>query len=135
MRQFMTFSSIGIINTIADLFVLNILIFIFGNSLLWQFSVYKGISFVFACSLIYISKSHLTFKDKNLNLLKYFKFIIASLSGMFINILFSTLIFSYLQNLHYEIIIKSTISAVIGSMISFIWNYFIYKKFIFKKII
>lgn len=86
-----------------------------------------------ACSLSYFLNSHFTFKDNNLNLLKYFKFVAASFYGMFINILVSTLVFYYLQNFHYDLIIKSTISAIIGSIISFVWNYFVYKKFIFNK--
>lgn len=133
MRQFIIFSFIGIINTIVDLFVLNILILIFNNSLLWQFPIFKGISFIFACSLSYLLNSYFTFKDKNLNLFKYFKFITASLSGVFINILFSTIFFLYLKDINYSTIIKSTVSAIVGSIVSFIWNYFIYKKFIFNK--
>jgi len=133
MRQFIIFSFIGIINTIVDLLLLNILLLIFNNSTLWQFSIFKCISFIIACSLSYFLNSKFTFKDSYLNLLKYFKFITASLSGVFINILFSTIFFLYFQNIDYNTFIKSTFSAVLGSIFSFIWNYFIYKNFIFNK--
>ena len=74
--KFIRFAIVGVINTIIDLGLLNILISIFGLAQPFLFSFYKGISFII-CALLnsYFMNKRFTFKVKeNKNILSIFLF-------------------------------------------------------------
>ena len=132
--QFIRFAIVGGINTVLDLFVLNILVYVFVVTNPFIFSVCKGISFIVAVTNSYFMNKYFTFAKKQTANKDYYLFILISIIGLAINILISSIAF-YLFRLYpndVSINLIATISGVVGSVFSMVINYFCYSYFVFK---
>ncbi len=132
--RFIRFSIVGVINTLLDLAVLNLLIYIFSVTNPIIFSVCKGISFSIAVVNSYFMNKYFTFAKKQTSRRDFYVFVLISIIGLLINIAISGISF-YILGLYPEIFsiyIIATISAIIGSMFTMITNYLSYSYFIFK---
>jgi putative flippase GtrA len=133
------FVLVGILNTLIDLGVLNLLMFLTGiTSGLW-YSVFKGISFITAVINSYIFNRSWTFKgsgqeNKNKEFLQFF---IISCIGFGINVGVASLIVNVVANQFVYLGFSSKIWANLGALAAtgcgMIWNFIGYKFFVFKK--
>ena len=132
--QFIRFVIVGGINTILDLAVLNLLVYIFAVTNPFIFSVCKGISFMVAVTNSYFMNKYFTFAKKETINKDYYLFILISVVGLVINILISSFVF-YLFSLSsgsMSVNIIATVAGIVGSMFSMVINYFCYSSFVFK---
>ena len=134
LHKFVRFSLVGIFNTLLDLGILNLLIYLFNVVDPFAFSICKGISFFLAAMNSYYMNKYFTFAKKQKSKKEFYLFILVSIISLFINMFISSLFF-YLLGLYPQIIsihMIATISAIIGAMFSTIINYISYSYFVFK---
>src|ERR1035437_7656265 len=95
--QLARFLLVGVLNTIVDLGILNVLIWISDsneNTLLYI--VFKSFSFVLAVINSYYLNKYWTFHSRTENRSEFIVFFIVSTVGFFLNVLVSTIVFSIL---------------------------------------
>lgn len=148
--QFAKFVAVGTLNTLLDLGVLNVLIFLTGIAVGFWYSLFKGISFILAVINSYFWNKYWTFTPTRTNagypqtksesprqsaLLKEFsQFLIVSLIGLGINIGTASLVVNVVgpaANISPER--WANIGALAATAVSLIWNFIGYKFFVFKK--
>jgi len=132
--QFIRFVIVGIFNTILDLVVLNLLVYIFSISDPLSFSICKGVSFIVALVNSYFMNKYFTFAQKETTNKNFYVFVIFSLVGLIVNISISSLTF-YLLGFYsstLSIALVTTLSGMTGSAFGMLINYFNYSFFVFK---
>ena len=128
------FSIVGVFNTLLDLGILNLLIYLFDVVDPFIFSICKGVSFFLAIINSYFMNKYFTFNKKEKSPKEFYLFITISIISLFINMVISSVAF-YLFGLYPQIIsihIIATLSAMLGAMFSMIINYISYSYFVFK---
>ncbi len=149
--QIAKFALIGVLNTLVDLGVLSLLIFLFRALLdinpeakialvfglsLTCYSFYKATSFIIANVNSYVWNKYWTFKqNENKKTFKEFlQFFIVSLIGFVINVFSASYVFNYISA---PIGLNSDqwglIGAIVGSIAGLTWNFIGYKFIVFKK--
>jgi len=132
------FILIGILNTLVDLGVLNLLIFVSDISTGFVFSSFKGISFIVAVINSYFWNKFWTFKKSNTVQpgKEFLQFLIVSLIGFGINVGVASLIVNLIGSpFQYSGVseqIWANIGAIIASLVGMTWNFIGYKIFVFK---
>lgn len=132
--QFMRFGIVGVFNTILDLAILNLLVYLFTVKDPMVFAFCKGASFFIALINSYFMNKYFTFAKKQRSTKEFYLFIIVSLVGLIINIGISSLLF-YLLGLYpyiFSVYLIATVSGIIGALFSMITNYISYSYFVFK---
>ncbi|MFA6973421.1 MAG: GtrA family protein [Parcubacteria group bacterium] len=142
-EQFGKFILVGIMNTLVDLFVLNVLMAVTGVVIGVGYSVEKAISFLVAVTFSYFINKHWTFQDKSKEDegKKMSQFFMVSFVGMLINVTVATVVVTYLQTPINNILdlpfltpqLWGTIGALGGTAIGLFWNFVGYKFWVFKK--
>lgn len=141
--QFLKFGVVGILNTLVDLGIFNILIFLFGLNVKGSsYILFKGVSFSAAVINSYILNRHFVFNDsadivflKKTPKKEFTIFFIISVVGLLLNVSISSFAF-YLGSIadipinHY---VLANIGAITGSITVLVWNFIGYKFFVFKK--
>jgi putative flippase GtrA len=133
--QFIRFAFVGGINTLIDLGVLNILIALFGNVTSGRYIVFKTVSFLCAVTNSFFMNKHFTFREKNVVTKKEtYRFGIVTVIGFLINVGIPSGLFSLL---HTGVAISDSalanICALVGVILSMLFNFVGYKFFVFKK--
>ncbi|MCR4330316.1 MAG: GtrA family protein [Patescibacteria group bacterium] len=134
--QFLKFGVVGILNTLVDLGVFNLLIFLFGLVHGPLFAVFKTISFVVAVVNSYFMNKHLVFNTQGAGKSTEFSlFLIVSIVGLLLNVLVSYAVFATGKMLAPEVsfYLFANLGALLGSGIVMLWNFLGYKFFVFKK--
>ncbi len=134
--QFGKFGAVGLINTGVDFGVFNLLIAIFKNRSLTHTYIYiKGISFIVAVTISYFLNKRFVFqKDGAVGAHKRLAFVGISIVSLVLNTFISSGIFRYASPhfLGHEVLVANA-SAVIGTLIVFLFNFFGYKHIVFTK--
>lgn len=133
-NKIIRFALVGLVNTALDLAVLNLLVFLFGASDPFVFSIYKGISFCCALVNSYYMNKYFTFTHSNTNQKTFYVFVFFSLIGFVVNVLTSSFAF-YLLSLNSGFIPHSlviTVSGLVGTFFGLTFNYINYSFFVFK---
>ena len=128
------FSFVGVFNTLLDLGILNLLIYLFNVVTPLAFSICKGISFSLAIINSYFMNKYFTFIKKEKSRKEFYSFVLVSIIGLFINMVVSSFLF-YLIGLSPQPIsihVIATLAAIIGAIFSMIINYIGYSYFVFK---
>jgi putative flippase GtrA len=133
--QFIRFAFVGGINTLIDLGVLNILIALFGNVTSGRYLVFKTISFLCAVVNSFFMNKLFTFKEKDMVTKKEtYRFAVVTVIGFLINV---GIPFGLFTLLHGRVPISDSVlanvCALIGVVISTLFNFVGYKFFVFKK--
>lgn len=132
--KFVRFVFVGVVNTLIDLGVLNLLVFLFGVTSPLSFSFYKSVSFVCALVNSYFLNKNFTFQFKENNMRTFYSFVLFSLVGFSVNVIFSGLSFSIISTyqIFSDLHVIATVSAIVGTILGFIINYVSYNYLVFK---
>jgi len=133
--QFFKFCAVGILNTLVDLGVLNILIWFSGTAKGLPYSIFKGISFIVAVINSYFCNKFWTFNKKSRIKLKeeFLKFFIVSLVGLAINVAVASSMVNIIGP-QFNLSEKSwaNMGAILASLVGLIWNFIGYNFFVFN---
>lgn len=142
-RQFVKFFLVGVMNTLIDLFILNIETTITGIREGSGYAIQKGFSFIVAVTFSYFFNKHWTFRDKSQEEegKKFSQFLFVSIIGMLVNVSASTLAVTYLKPFANQLLgwgfltdqLWVNIAALVGTFFGLIWNFIGYKFWVFKK--
>ncbi len=132
--QLIRFGFVGFINTMIDLAVLNLLVYLFSVTDPLVFTICKAVSFAIAVVNSYFMNKYFTFSNRKTTNKSFYLFVIISLVSLFVNMLISGLTF-YLFNTYagsFSVNVIATISGIIGAIFSMFINYISYTYFVFK---
>jgi len=142
-KQAGKFILVGILNTLIDLGVLNLLIFITGIASGFGYSAFKGISFIVAVINSYILNKFWTFKSAGGQPglpaagREFGQFFIVSAIGFGINVGVASLVVNVIGNPFAYSGVSDTIWANVGALTAtfcaMVWNFLGYKFIVFKK--
>lgn len=130
------FLLMGVLAALIDFGILNFLIFISGVASGLFFSVFKGVSFIFAFCGKYAGDKFWAFEKIQTDKIgrEFFKFFIVTLGGLLINVVVASLIvnkigpqFGLSKN------IWANIGAIAAAFATVFWNFPGYKFIVFKK--
>ena len=139
--QIAKFVLVGILNTLIDWGVLNLLIFLSAESMTggWFYSFFKGCSFIVANVNSYFWNRFWVFQKKNGGSAEgvgkdFAQFLAVSIIGFLLNVGVASLIVNYgggYINLDYKIL--ANLGAVAGTIVALTWNFLGYKLIVFRK--
>lgn len=134
--QFFEFFIVGVINTIVDLAVLNILIFTtgLGKEGGFSYSLFKGISAVAAILNSYYLNRAWVFKGEGQGkeAVQFSAFLAVSVFSALVNILVATLIVSHFHGVLISDNLWPTVGALCGTGASLLSNFAGYKYLVFR---
>ncbi len=136
MFKFIKFTLVGILNTLIDFVVLNILLITFGVGTYGRrYLVFKSLSFLVAVINSFFFNKHWVFEHtRYFNKKELISFLIVSGIGLVINVSISFIVFHQINGL-YGIggHLAANFGALAGTISVLLWNFFGYKLVVFKK--
>ncbi|MDD5731534.1 MAG: GtrA family protein [Patescibacteria group bacterium] len=134
--QVMKFALVGAINTIIDLGVLNLLMFVSGISSGIFYLIFKATSFTLAVANSYFMNKYWTFRSEGKIKGKEFsKFFLISIVGFIINVGSASIVVNLIPNfLGVAPQIWGNIGALAGTFLGLAWNFLGYKFVVFEKV-
>ena len=137
-NQIFRFVVIGVLNTLVDLAVLNLLLYLFRYQGIRVYPILKSISFIIAVANSYIFNKYWVFSVGTSPTIKESgKFFGVNIVGLFLNLVVasSTLFFlvSIFRNTVSTIVMANG-SALLGTFAVAVMNFFLYKHFVFKSV-
>lgn len=129
------FFLVGTLNTLIDLVILNILIWISGVAIGILYSVFKTISFLGATVNSYFWNKFWTFAKKETPSPKeFFKFLIVTAIGLLINVGVASFVVNVVgPKFGLTEKIWATLAAIIAAFFAFVWNFLSSKFIVFKR--
>jgi putative flippase GtrA len=135
-RQAIKFILVGILNTVIDLGILNVLILISGVSAGLGYSIFKGISFAAAVINSYFLNKFWTFQRGATGAPRkeFTQFFIASVIGFGINVSTASFVVNFIgPQLGVGANIWANVGAILATLTAMFWNFLAYKFIVFKK--
>lgn len=133
-KQFLTFVFVGLINTLIDFGILNLLMFLTGIYTGPLYAFFKGISFFVAVTNSYFLNKRWTFKvGKEFVLKEFLKFLTISCFTLFLNVFVAYYLNSREPLFGLSIKIWANLSAVGATVITTFINFFAYRYLFLKK--
>ncbi len=137
--QFMKFFITGLLNTVIDFSVLNLLIIIFGlGEGVLNYFIFKTIAVLAAITNSFYWNKNWVFKKKSSG--KQFgkeicSFFLVAIAGMGLNVIIATVVYSFMKvNFpHFPELINANIGAASSLVVVMIWDFLGYKFLVFKK--
>lgn len=131
--QIAKFAAVGGLNTLIDLGVLNLLIFLFLATQGIGYAVFKGISFIIANINSYFWNKHWTFgSGQSANVKEFGQFFVVSIIGFAINIGIASFVVNIISFGGMSPERWANIGALTATVASLIWNFLGYKFIVFK---
>ena len=140
------FAVTGALNFCVDLGILSLLTFAFGAYFkigardialvgIAYYSLYKAASFIIANINSYFWNKYWTFhQEEDGKKTEFIQFFIVSLIGFFINVIFASGVFKYVNPIGgFSLDQWGLIGAMVGSIAGLVWNFVGYKFIVFKK--
>ncbi len=130
------FLLMGTLTTLVDLAILNVLILISGTAVGFSFSLFKGISFIFATCAKYFGDKLWVFEKKEMiGLAKEFsQFFLVTLGGLLINVSTASLLVNSVgPKFGFSLELWANFGAIVAAFTTVIWNFLGYKFIVFKK--
>jgi len=133
--QVAKFSATGVLNTLLDIGVLNLLMYMFAITAGVGYSIFKGISFIIANINSYFWNKYWTFGANNLaNTKEFGQFFAVSFIGFLINTGAASLIVNYIKPFAgISAPLWANAGAIVATLASLVWNFLGYKFIVFKK--
>ncbi|MCK5123185.1 MAG: GtrA family protein [Candidatus Pacebacteria bacterium] len=129
-KRFVKFSIVGAINFFIDFFILNLLSFVTGVNKGIFAAGFSGVSFLIANINSYYLNRRWTFKSSNNS--NYKAFLVVSIFGVVINISIIYIFTTFVCQDYFSDIVWLNVSKIIATGFVMFFNYFGYKKFVFK---
>jgi putative flippase GtrA len=132
-KEFLRFIPAGIVNTLTDWSVLNLLLFLTKNQELFFYSVFKTFSFLTAATISYFLNKTFVFKASRVSdsqIKSFGLFVLISALGAVINTGTATLVFGLCS---LQFLWCANLGAVWGTIVAALWNFIGYKKLVFRK--
>src|SRR3989344_3160089 len=135
LEQFGKFAAVGTLNTLLDLGVLNLLIYLTDISSGASYSGFKAISFLVGTTNSYFWNKFWTFGSRlPVTLNEYGRFIFFTLIGVLINVAVATLVVNVIgAPAGVNPKLWANVGALAGVFTALLWNFLSYKKIVFKK--
>ncbi len=129
--EFFRFAITGILNTVLDASVLNLLLLATKSQELVYYSLFKGISFTIAVIFSYFMNKNFVFKKQG----DFKVFAVVSIIGALLNVSSATLGNKVCDNFlgQHLFILCANFGFVLGSAVTLAWNFLGYKFIVFKK--
>lgn len=133
--QFIKFAIIGGMNTMLDLGILNLLIFISGIAAGVYYSIFKSISFSIAVTSSYFWNKYWTFQDFSRPQLKeIMKFLFVNIIGFIMNVGIASIMVNVVgAPAGFSAEIWANIGAVSATLVGLFWNFIGMKLIVFKR--
>ena len=128
------FGVVGVLNTLVDFGVLNLLILIFSVASGVWFSLFKSLSFIVAVVNSYVWNKFWTFEsDRRTNTKEALSFFVVSVIGFVVNVGIASLIVNAVPALFgANPVVWANVGALVGTLLAFTWNFVGYKFFVFR---
>lgn len=130
-KRFLKFSVVGTINFLIDFSILNLLSFATGINKGIFAAFFSAISFLAANINSYFLNKKWTFRANNKNS-NYKPFLAISILGIVTNISITYVFTTFINQAYFSDIVWLNISKLIAIWFVMFFNYFGYKKFVFK---
>ena len=132
-RQIGRFAAIGVLNTVLDFAVLNILINLTGYNSGIGFAVIKGLSFAVAVTNSYYWNKYWAFEFKQKVGKEFLQFLVVSAVGLGLNIGAASLVVNVIGPLGgIDPTVWANLGALAGTFAGLAWNFLGYKFIVFK---
>lgn len=134
LEQFSKFAAVGTLNTLLDLGILNLLIFLSGIASGVFYAVFKAISFLVATTNSYFWNKFWTFQSRlPVTVGEYVRFALFTLVGALINVSVASLIVNVVGHpANWSPKLWANVGALVAVAASFLWNFLSYKNIVFK---
>jgi len=130
------FFLIGVLTTLFDLGIMNILFWIFGRSTGWTYNLFKAISFLCATVAKYWGNKFLASEKKESEEMKkeFIQFLSITMISLLINVGVASFVVNTIKpQFGLNIILWANVGAIIASIAGSLWNFVGYKFIVFKK--
>lgn len=130
------FFLVGILNTIIDIGVLNILIALLNVATGFLYAVFKGISFLVATTNSYFWNKFWTFEKRQETAKpgEFLKFLIVTTVGLLINVGVASVVVNVIgPQLGITVKLWASIGAIVAAFFAFVWNFLASKFVVFRK--
>ena len=136
-RQATRFFIVGVINTVVDILVLNLLILITGTGHTGTlFTAFKTISFLAALLNSYFMNSRWTFADgesrSRTTMAQGAQFLVVSILSSVVNVASASYVATYMRPPVEFASYWPTVAALVGTVFSFVFNFIGYKYLVFS---
>lgn len=127
--EFLRFAFVGILNTVLDASVLNLLLLATGRQELVYYSLFKGISFAIAVIFSFFMNRNFVFKKNG----DFKLFVFISIVGALLNVGSATLGNKLCGNFlgQHLFILCANLGFLLGASLTIAWNFLGYKYFVF----
>ncbi|MEK7566401.1 MAG: GtrA family protein [Patescibacteria group bacterium] len=137
--QIAKFVATGVLNTLLDIGVLNLLMFVFVATSGSSYSIFKGASFIVANINSYFWNKHWTFgtfgSGKSATTKEFGQFFAVSFVGFLINIGIASLVVNFISPVGgISVTLWANVGAIVATLASLVWNFLGYKFIVFKKL-
>lgn len=131
LAQIIKFLTVGVSNTLVDLGILNVLIFVTGTASGLPFTIFKGISFLVAVTNSYFWNKRWTFRSDR----KVFsQFFTIAFIGLGLNVGTASFVVNIIgPQFDLQERIWANVGALAGTLAVMTWNFTGYKFIVFKK--
>ena len=132
--QLSKFVVVGVLNTLVDFGVLNLLIAIFSVATGIGYAIFKSISFIVAVANSFAWNKYWTFEShKKTDYYEVLSFLAVSVVGFFINVISASVVVNFVPILFgLSSVVWANVGALTGTILAFTWNFLGYKLFVFK---
>ncbi len=134
LEQFGKFAAVGTLNTLLDLGILNLLMFLTGSYSGLPYVGFKSASFIVATTNSYFWNKLWTFQSKMpVTLAEYLRFGMFTLVGTLINVSVASVVVNVIGvPTGMDPKLWANLGALIAVLAAFIWNFLSYRNFVFK---
>ena len=132
LREIVLFVGIGVLNTLLDFAVLNLLIALTHHDRGGWLLVFNGLSFLAAVLNSYVLNGRFTFRSSGpTNLQKFLPFVAVNAVGLLLN---SVTVWAMSPLLDHVLatIVAINVSKAVATLVSLCWNYYAIKRWVFR---
>jgi putative flippase GtrA len=134
LEQIFKFGITGLVNTIIDFGLFNLLVAMTGIHSGWQVGLLNAAAVTAAMINSYLMNRRWTFYEINHSHNSLMRFVLASIIGILINSLVVTAVSSLCKSLPLSIYLVLNAGKIIGALLSSTWNFIAYRNWVFQDV-
>lgn len=135
-NQIVKFAIVGVVNTVVDLYVLNVLIGATNSGRSgWLYALFQGIAFIAALINSYYMNKYWTFSGQGTSnrAIEVSEFTIISIIGFLLNVGSASLVATFVPPIIVSAALWPSAAALVGTAVGLVWNFLGYKFVVFEK--